>query len=450
MADHLPHAVGRTWVDGRPWEFLTRLTEIDNRMGGQPGEHRAGDLVTEWLSDAGIDPTVEPFEMWRWDRGGANLTVHVERSDRTIERSFEAVGLPYSPGGDVRAPLADLGHGTPEEVDNADVAGSIAVASTTTPPDRERFVHRMEKYGLAAAAGARAFVFANHQPGQLPPTGTLSFDGEASIPAVGVSYETGEWLRDYATNDRTARLQVDALTERGTSRNVVGTLGPDTDEKIILLAHVDAHDIAEGALDNGCGIATALTATNLLTSFEDTGDLDSQVRVAALGCEEIGLLGAESLADSIDVGSVRAVVNVDGAGRHRNLKAYTHGSDYIHDLITKVCERAGQPVVFEETPHPYSDHWPFLRNGVPAVQLHSEPPDGGGRGRGWGHTAADTRDKVDIRDLRAHAILTALIVRELARTDIGRRDPAALADELRGANAERGMRAAGVWPNTWD
>lgn len=458
MNERVERAIGRTWHDEYPWEFLTRLTEIENRLGGHPGERRGADLVAEALTEAGADPEIEPFEMWRWTRNRTALGVHAERGGEPVRRSFEAVALPYSPPGEVHAELVDVGYGTPEEIDETDVSGSVVVASTDTPPDRERFVHRMEKYGHAAAAGARAFVFANHVPGQLPPTGALTFDGEAAIPGVGVSRETGAWLTDYAREDAKATVSVDATTERGTSQNVVGALGPETgetdetdetdrgtDDEVVVLAHYDAHDLAEGALDNGCGIATVVTAARLLAGF----DFDCRVHVAGVGCEEIGLVGAEALADDLDLESVRAVVNVDGAGRHRNLKTYTHGSDDLRELTARVCEDAGQPVTFEETPHPYSDHWPFLRQGVPALQLHSEPEGGGERGRGWGHTAADTRDKADARNLRDHAVLTALLVRELTRADIGRRDVDELADELRGAHAEKGMRAGDIWPDEW-
>jgi Zn-dependent M28 family amino/carboxypeptidase len=121
-----------------------------------------------------------------------------------------------------------------------------------------------------------------------------------------------------------------------------------------------------------------------------------------------------------------------------------------------VTADADQPLHVEPTPHPYSDHWPFLRAGVPALQLHSQPPaggegpGGGPRGRGYTHTRADTRDKVDVRDLRTHAVLTALLVADLTRRGLPRRDPDDVAAELRAADAEPGMRAAGVWPDDWD
>ncbi|WP_049902067.1 M28 family metallopeptidase [Halococcus agarilyticus] len=448
--DDADRALGRAWRDGYPWEFLTRLCEIDDRLGGHSGEREAADLVAAGLERAGAEPSIETFGMQRWTRGRTEFGVSVPAAndlggDEPVERSFEAFALPYSPGGDVHAPLVDVGHGTPDEIDAADVAGSVALASTDSPAG-ERRVHRMEKLGHAAAAGAAAFVFHNHRPGQLPPTGALRFDHAAAIPGIGVSHETGEWLTEYADRGADAAISVEATTERGESRNVVGRLGPDTDEEIVLLAHYDAHDVAEGALDNGCGITVAVAAAGILADL----DLDCGVRVAGVSCEELGLMGSAALAESLDLDRVRAVVNVDGAGRYRDLHAITHTSDGVASVAERVSDDTGQPISVSDRPHPYSDHWPFLREGVPALQLHSHRADESGRWeRGWTHTRADTRDKVDVRNLREHAMLAALLVHEITTTDPGSVDTDALRERLREDGAEPGMRAAGVWPDDW-
>ncbi len=444
-------ALGCAWHDDFSWEFLTRLCELEDRLGGHPGERRAAEIVADGLERAGIEPRIEPFEMQRWTRGSAELAVSVpargeSEREAAVKRTFETFALPYSPGGDIRAELVDVGCGTPDELDAADVSGKIVLASTDSPPG-ERRVHRMEKVGHAAAAGARAFVFHNHVSGQLPPTGALRFNHEAAIPGVGVSHETGAWLTEYAEQSAEAVLQMEATTDEGESQNVVGVLGPDTDEEIVLLAHYDSHDIAEGALDNGCGITVAVAATRILAEF----DLDTRVRVAGVGCEELGLMGSEALAESLDPSTTKAVVNVDGAGRFRDLRALTHTSETMADVVEHVSNNTGHPITVSERPHSYSDHWPFLRRGVPALQLHSQRPGDGGRWeRGFTHTRADTRDKVDPRNLREHAMLTALLVRELAAVDPEPIDTDELRATLRDAGAEPGMRAAAVWPDEWD
>jgi Zn-dependent M28 family amino/carboxypeptidase len=222
-------------------------------------------------------------------------------------------------------------------------------------------------------------------------------------------------------------------------------LGPDTDEEVVVLAHHDAHDIAEGALDNGCGVATLVATARVLADL----DLDTRVRLATVGAEEVGLQGASALADSLDPESVRAVVNLDGAGRYRTLRAFLHCTDHFEEVLDRVSDDTGHPIEVQDAVHPYSDHWPFLRAGVPAVQLHSVTPE---RGRGWGHTHADTRDKADSRNLREHGILAALLVRELASEggSVPRPDGNALRERLADDGMRPGMEAAGVWPDGWE
>jgi len=433
--------MGRAATDPFPARFMERLTDAGDRMGGHPGERRAAELVASALADAGADPREVSFPITRWTRGSAELAAGESG------RSFGAVGLPYTPSGDINAPLVDAGQGTPAELDDVGVSGGIVLARQGSAGGRH--VHRMEKYGHAVAAGAEAFVLVNDTPGGLPVTGTLRFGEPAAVPAVGVSYETGERLGRYADAGGFARLRVEASTDEASAHSVVGEIGPDTDDCVVLLAHLDAHDLGEGALDNGCGLTVAVEAARLLADRPP----DRRVIVAGVSCEETGLLGSRALADSLDLGSVSTVVNVDGAGRARNLRAYTHTSDAVERVARETVEGTEQPLALVDRPHPYSDHWPFLRAGVPALQLHSEPPEDDGswgpRGLPVAHTRADTLDKVEIRDVREHAGLCALLVEALARADPPRVDPGELAERLREAGAEAGMRAAGVWPDGW-
>ena len=445
----LAPTLGRTWATDAPWRFLTDLTAIGSRMAGSDGERAAASLVADAFEDAGVQAVhTESFELSAWEREDATLSVTTTGTDGTDRtREFPALALPYTPSGSVSGELVDVGHGTPAEIDAVDVTDAIAVASTTTPPG-SRFVHRMETFGCAVEAGAGGFVFVNHVDGQLPPTGSLTFGEEAPAVAVGVSSETGGWLREYARNTDgpagTASLSVDASVRPGTSQNVVGRLGPATEERLLLLAHYDGHDIAEAALDNGCGIATLVTAARILAG----ADLPIGVDVVGVGCEEVGLLGAEHLASTTDLERIRGVVNIDGAGRCRDLRALTHTSETAAAIARAVSTATGRPIAVEETPHPFSDQWPFLRRGVPSLQLHSDTDE---RGRGWGHTHADTRDKVDDRNLREHGMLTALVVAEFAAParSPGRVDSETLAEAFREADFEAGMRAADRWPAEW-
>jgi Zn-dependent M28 family amino/carboxypeptidase len=72
----------------------------------------------------------------------------------------------------------------------------------------------------------------------------------------------------------------------------------------------------------------------------------------------------------------------------------------------------------------------------------------GDEGRGWGHTHADTIDKLDVRDLRESAIvLTECVVRVAGEAfDCERVDRRQVADALEAEGQARGLRVTGDWP----
>jgi Zn-dependent M28 family amino/carboxypeptidase len=72
----------------------------------------------------------------------------------------------------------------------------------------------------------------------------------------------------------------------------------------------------------------------------------------------------------------------------------------------------------------------------------------GSEGRGWGHTRADTLDKLESRNLREQAILIADLVVELAAadTEVEPRNPDSIADQLEDEDLAEGMKVTGDWP----
>jgi Zn-dependent M28 family amino/carboxypeptidase len=83
--------------------------------------------------------------------------------------------------------------------------------------------------------------------------------------------------------------------------------------------------------------------------------------------------------------------------------------------------------------------------GVPGYHVRA---DTGDVGRGWGHTHADTLDKLSVRDLREQTILVTELVVELARTEttVSHRQPSEIAAQLERENRAEGMRVIGDWP----
>ncbi|MFW5911423.1 MAG: M28 family peptidase [Halolamina sp.] len=437
--------VGDAYTSTHTWELLCDLVDIDNRMPGQDGEAEGATLVRDAFERHGLaDAAITEFEIPGWWRGDCSLTVAHERS-HTFDRSHQLVELPGTPSGDVGGELVDVGYGLPEDFEDADLEGKIAMASSLTPDDYGRWIHRAEKYGAAAKAGAVGFLFYNHIEGCLPPTGSIGdADGPGPIPAVGVSKEVGDRLVRYCEDGAvSADLAVDCRNEPSQSRNISAVVGPDTDEEVLLTAHVDAHDVGEGANDNGVGTVLVSEVGRLLAEIED--DLETRVRLLVFGAEEVGLFGAYHWVETHDHDQVKCIVNIDGAGYSRNLAVYTHGFDAIGDAFREVSDELGVPIEVDDGIRPHSDHWPFVQEGIAGAQARSTSE---GSGRGWGHTHGDTLDKLDQRDLRDLTVALAAGVVKLADTDrtVEHKPVSAIRDATVEQGYEEGMRNTGSWP----
>ena len=428
--------IGETFTSEAGWDHLEDLVDIGNRMAGSEGERSAAEATRDALAEVGArDARLETFDIQGWARGES--AVHAGGEPQ------ESIALPRSPSGTATGEFVDLGYGLPDDF-GADLEGKVVMAASNVPDWYDRFLHRREKYYHAVEAGAAAFVFRNHVEGCLAPTGSVGTEDApiGEIPAVGVSKEVGSRLARRFEGEEVT-VEVEADIHDATSQNVHAELGPDTEEALLLTSHVDAHDIAEGAGDNGAGTALVVEVARALAARED--DLDTRVECICYGAEEVGLVGSGYDADLRDHDGIKAVVNNDGVVRGRTLTCYTHGFDTLEAAAEAVGDRFDHPV--ETTPElgPHSDHWPYVKWGVPGYHVMSKT---GSEGRGWGHTRADTLDKLESRNLREQAVLVADLVVELADddTEVEPRDPASIADQLEDEDLAEGMKITGDWP----
>jgi len=428
--------IGGTFTSDAGWYHLERLVDIGNRMAGSDGERQAAEATRDALDEAGArDAHLEPFDIQGWARGSSAI--------RAGDTAQECIALPRSPAGEVTGEFVDVGYGLPEDFEQ-DLTGRVVMAASDVPDWQDRFLHRREKYYHAVEAGAAAFVFRNHVEGCLAPTGSVGTSDSpiGDIPAVGVSKEVGARLARRHEGEAVT-VAVDADIGDATSRNVHADLGPDTDEAVLVTSHVDAHDIAEGAGDNGAGTAMVVELATALATREE--DLETRVHFLAYGAEEVGLRGSEYDGEGRDLEAVKAVVNNDGVVRGRTVKCYTHGFEGLESAVETVADRFDHPVATTPRLGPHSDHWPYVQWGVPGYHVTSETGD---EGRGWGHTRADTLDKLESRTLREQAIILAELVVHLARTDVSieSRDPEDIAAQLEAEDLAEGMKITGDWP----
>jgi Iap family predicted aminopeptidase len=428
--------IAETFTSNIGWEHLETLVDVDTRMAGSDGERHAAEATRGVLADIGArNVRLESFDLQGWSRGSSSI--------HAGETTQDCIALPRSCSGDVEGDLIDLKYGLPLDFDR-DLNGTIVLASSDIPDWYDRYIHRREKYYRAVEAGAEAFIYVNHIEGCLPPTGSVGTEDApiGDIPAVGVSKEVGARLARRFEGDEIG-VSVNAEIYDGTSQNIHADLGPDTKDCILLTSHVDAHDIAEGAADNGAGTAMVVEIARALAQRE--GELSTRVHCLVYGSEEVGLIGSQHDAENRDHDNIKAIVNNDGVVRNRTLRCHAHGFDELVDAAQRVGSRMGHPMDIPPDLSPHSDHWSYVMWGVPGYHICA---DTGDIGRGWGHTHADTLDKLAKRDLREQAILLTELIVELAKneTTIAHRPAAQIAEQLEAENHAEGMKAIGDWP----
>lgn len=429
--------IGKTFTSDNGWALLEDLVDINHRMAGSEGERRGAELTKNALKDAGArNAHLEEFDVQGWARGSSSI----EAGDTTQN----CIALPRSPSDTATAEFVDLGYGLPEDFQREDVEGKVVMVASNVPSHHDRFIHRREKYYYAVQGGAAAFVFRNHVEGCLPPTGSVGTEADpiGDIPAVGVSKEVGSRLARRFDGDEVT-VAVDADIHDATSQNVHATLGPDTDQEVLVTSHIDAHDISEGAMDNGAGTAMVVELTNALAQRE--AELDTRIHFVAYGAEEVGLDGSGYHAEVADHDTIKAIVNNDGVVRGRTLSFFTHGFDELDEIARDVATRFDHPVTTIPEQGPHSDHWPFVKWGVPGYHVMSETGD---EGRGWGHTHADTLDKLEVRDLREQAILLTELTVAVASDEfeVPHKPASEIAAALENEDQAEGMKVIGDWP----
>lgn len=275
--------------------------------------------------------------------------------------------------------------GLPADFENAALEDRVVMVASDVLDHHDRFIHRREKYHRAVEAGAAAFVFRNHVPGNLAPTGSVGTVERpiGEIRAVGVSKEVSARLARRHDGEGLT-ITVDAEIGEATSRTIHATLGPETDTQVFLTTHLDAHDIADGALDNGAGTARLRRVARALARRQDA--LDTGVRIVLFGAEEVGLVGSKRYADRTDPERIEAIVNNDGVVRGRTLSMFPHGFPALAGAVERVVDRFDHPIETIPKQSPHSDHWPFVVQGVPGLSRHerdrrSWPRLGSHRGR---------------------------------------------------------------------
>jgi hypothetical protein len=381
------------------WADFAALCDCGGRFAGTDSERRALDWIeARGAAITGVPAEIlpVPYEGWRAD----DCELSVVGSSAKL-RCHPLVRSAPTPSGGIAATVVDLGRGT-----EADFAGRAKELRDRIVLVRHEYmfadghIHRRRKYDWARAHGAAGFLIAGPLPGRVV-AGSSGRGTGAGIPAMGIAPDTAARLAG-----QIARLRIATSEWPATTETVIFDLPGQTDEWVVLSAHLDGHDLAESAIDNATGVAVALDVARRVAP--EIAGFRRGLRLCFFSVEEWALTGSRVYVEGLAPAARERIVlnvNLDSVGGSANLTALTSGFAGLDRLLGLIAPELPtyRPLMTN------SDHANFAQAGVPAMRLVAGFDEPGSQLR---HvlTPSDTRDKVTEAELDGAARLAARIV----------------------------------------
>ncbi len=237
------------------------------------------------------------------------------------------------------------------------------------------------------------------------------------IPMFDIELEDYGMLYRLAESGAKPRIKVDTQSRvlpEAPSFNTVGIIkGKEKPEEyVILSAHLDSWDGAQGATDNGTGVLTMLETIRILKKYYPNNK--RTIIVGLWGSEEQGLNGSRGfVSDHPEImKGVQAVFNQDnGTGRVVDIsgQGFVDSYSYIGRWLSAAPKKIRDEIksTFPGMPGGGgSDHASFVAAGVPGFSLSAL--NWGYFGYTW-HTTKDTYDKIVFDEVKNNVILTATL-----------------------------------------
>jgi carboxypeptidase Q len=424
---------------------------IGARLTGTPQMKQANDWVVSKYSSWGIFAKNEKWGEWRgWERGVSHIDLIYPRT-----KSLEGTQLAWSPGTNGK-PITAETIIIPEVPDSIAfqkwlpaVKGKFVMISMNQPTGRPDY--NWEEFGVKESfekmkkerteqtdAWTKRISTTGYTTRTLPPAlekagavgivmsnwsrgfGVDKIFGAYTkkIPTVDISLEDYGMVYRLTESGHKPKLSVRADSKElgmvpvfNTIAEIKGTEKPE--EYVMLSAHLDSWDGANGATDNGTGTLTMLEAMRILKKAYPNPK--RTILAGHWASEEQGLNGSRAFVEDHPeiVQNLQALFNQDnGTGRVVNIsgQGFLHAYDYITRWLSKVPESIRTPIEtkFPGTPGGGgSDFASFVAVGAPGFSLSSL---NWSYGTYTWHTNRDTYDKIVFDDLRNNATLAAILV----------------------------------------
>jgi len=416
-------------------EMLRHLTDnIGPRMAGSAQAERAVDFVAHEMRAAGADVRLESVEVPHWVRG-------VETGE-LVQWPGQAPGTTQkivltALGGSVATPPAGLTAGLlvvnsfPDlkKLAREAVKGRVVLFNRRFDKQLAEDGNALDAYEqavqyrsagpiVAGSLGAAAVLIRSVGSAdyRLPHTGTTYYaPGIPPIPAAAVTAEDADLLANLA-GQGAVRVHITLTPQslaRTQSHNVIADWkGSEHPEEIVIVSgHLDSWDLGTGAIDDGVGVAVSM---EVIHALQKLGVHPKRtIRFVAWMNEEMGLDGSLAYASAHAAEFAKHVAALEsdlGAGHPRGITyvGKPELADWIRPLV-QVLDPIGATVLTPGT-EAGADVIAFTEKGIPGFT----PTVDTRRYFDYHHSAADTFDKVNPRELNENAAVVAVLAFALA------------------------------------
>ena len=342
------------------------------RASGTNGYDQSAEYVAERMEAAGYDVTIQPFDFVRFTEVTPAILEQVTPPGGPIPN----IVMSYSGSGDVTAPVTVVANLGCDATDfPATTTGTIALISRGTCPFAQKATN-------AFNAQAIGVVIYNNIAGDL--NGTLGSTFALDIGVTGITQEEGLRLADLADNEGglELRLVTDTLREPGTTSNVLAEkVGKNTDNVVMVGAHLDSVPEGPGINDNGSGSGALLEVAEQMAKVKPQNTL----RFAWWGAEEASLVGSTLYVNTLsdeEFAKIALYLNFDMVGSFNHVFFVYDGDN--SDGVGAGAGPAGSAQIEKRFEQFYnsrsvpfkgtdfdgrSDYQAFILNGIPAGGL---------------------------------------------------------------------------------
>ncbi|WP_158880134.1 M20/M25/M40 family metallo-hydrolase [Rhodanobacter sp. L36] len=277
---------------------------------------------------------------------------------------------------------------------------------------------------IAAAKGAAGYLLrsvgtdANER---IAHTGVTGFrDPAKAIPAAALSNPDADQLERVLAYGKpvTVKLDLDCgIQGQYTGANVIGEItgGKYPDQVVAIGGHLDSWDPGTGAIDDGAGVAIAMAAGKLIHDLPNRPD--RTIRVIAFANEEMGLWGGRAYAakHASEVARFQLGTESDfGAGPVWRMSASV--KPQARNAINQIAQVLAPIGVAYDATRPGgggSDLSQMHGKGMAALTLTQD----GTNYFDWHHTANDTLDKIEPKELAQNVAVYATFSYLAAQAD---------------------------------